>query len=139
MSNGTNTKQDMRKIFDVSPDFIRSSQIVTIRRPCRRSPHWAFEDEKIKKLLLKAFPKLATDADHRKKAGRWARIIQLYFRTRMSYRETAEEIGESVGVVHNIINRITRVSKNRSTRGGRRKKKVRDPIRAISGDRVKVL
>lgn len=124
-----------RDAFNIIPGdqaFMNGHQIIRIRRPRRRVPQWTFEDNKIRALLLKTFPKLATDADQRKRAGRWARVIQLYFRAKKSYRETAEEMGEKPRTVEMIVRSIYRVSKGKRADG--RGKKVHAVIRTEDGD-----
>jgi hypothetical protein len=123
-----NTDKDLRTIMSVSPNFIGSHQILKVRRRSRRSPQWVFNDDKIKKLLVLSFPKLLTDPEQRKRAGRWAQVIQLYFKMKKSRRETAEEMGESVETVRNIIKRIRRVSIGKPADNTKRKRRKHDPL-----------
>src|SRR6266480_1444919 len=51
-------------------------QIKRIRREERDTPEWAKTSEGIQKILLTAFPKLHEKPLQRKRAGRWAQVIQ---------------------------------------------------------------
>jgi len=128
-----------RDTFNIVPgdqSFMNGHQIIRIRRPRRRVPQWVFDDNKIRAFLLRSFPKLSSDDKQRKRAGRWARVIQLYFRTRKSYRETAEEMGESLETTHNIIRRIQRASSGKPVNGVKRNRvrKTRDLNQTEGGD-----
>lgn len=105
-----------------------SFQIVSIRHPDRAtnaaliygSParnDWASNFKLIQKILLTAFPKLQTDSRQRYRAGRWARIIELYFRMGLSYSEVAEEIKENKGAVKTLIRSIQRRSRGEPAAG----------------------
>lgn len=120
----------LKSLFAGDQAFMNGHQVMKVRSRRRKMPEWAFDDQKIKTLLLKVFPKLATDQTQRKRAGRWAQIIQLYFRAAKSRKETAEEIEESISTVKNIINRIVRAAASRPTNNVPRK---RDPIRTKYG------
>lgn len=123
-----NTDKDFRTIMSVGPSFIKGHQIMKIRRRARRAPQWAYDDEKIKKLLVTSFPKLATDDVQRKRAGRWAQVIQLYFRMKRSQRETAEETGQSIRDIHDILVRIRRAASGKPVDGRKRKNKKHAPL-----------
>lgn len=125
-----NSYNELKGSFSGDQNFMTGHQIMKVRSPNRKVPKWVFDDAKIKIVLLKAFPKLASDPTQRRRAGRWAQVIQIYFRAKKSYRETAEEIGETSGSVHNIINRIRRVSIGKPANNVKRK---RDLIRTKGG------
>lgn len=116
------TSTQLRRNFDKRDSFFSGSQPIKIRRPRRVIPSWVFSNEKIKNFLKGSFPKLSSDAKQRDRAGRWARVIQLYFRANKSYRETAEEMGEKPRTVEMIIRTIHRVSKGMPSDGRKRKK-----------------
>ena len=43
-------------------------------------PEWVMNDAAVRAVLLRAFPKWNTNPTQHERAGRWARIIDLYFR-----------------------------------------------------------
>src|SRR6202040_1903793 len=45
---------------------------------------WACDAVRVRQFLLEHFPKLMTDVNQRSRAGRWSRVIQMYFKARMS-------------------------------------------------------
>jgi hypothetical protein len=123
----------LRKVVDTSDLFISDgNQDVGARQYARLVPAWAKSDKAIKSLLLRSFPKLATDPKQREAAGRWAAVINLYFRLGYTRSQVAEEIGSSSGKVHGVIRNISRVinglrangSGLRGGKRGRRKKSV---------------
>jgi hypothetical protein len=85
-------------------------QIVGLRQRKRAVPEWARSNSKVRKLLLRSFPKLATDAKQRAQAARWALIIHLYFRLQYTHRQVAAEIGITSQRVHDLLRSIRRVS-----------------------------
>lgn len=131
-----NTSGNLKKIVEVGDDFLFSSQPTQIRRRKRNNCKWAADSEQIQKLLLKVFPKLHTDLVQRRGAARWAHVIQLYFRTALSYSEVAEEMYEKKETIHNIIRRIQRAKKGKPVNGIPRKRK-RDPIPTGFGEQDK--
>ena len=88
----------LREFLDGSEAFMFGFHITKSRTNSkrRRVPDWAKDDARVRELLLKSFPYLHTNATHRQRAGRWMRVIQLYFRMKKSSTETAVEMNESV-------------------------------------------
>jgi predicted DNA-binding protein YlxM (UPF0122 family) len=113
----------LRSLIDGDDQFMTGHQLTKVRRPRRKIPDWSKNEKSIQIILQTAFPKLKTDSKQRKQAGRWARVIQLYFRSQKSYRETAEEMNETRGTIHNIINRIGRVSIGKAANKNRARKR----------------
>jgi hypothetical protein len=58
----------------------------------RTTPQWTKTDIGVRKVLLRAFPKLNIEERQREKAARWARIIHLYYRMNYTYAQIAEEM-----------------------------------------------
>jgi hypothetical protein len=117
------TANDAKKINSVASDFIFSSQILSVRRQKRVTPDWVSDDKQVQALLLRVFPKLKIDLNQRQKAGRWARFIQLYFKTGLSYREVAEEMGERKETIHTLRRRVVRAQRGQPLNGVKRKNK----------------
>lgn len=118
-----NTSNDLKKIMAVSSDFLSNHQIMSVRRYKRSIPEWATDDKQIQKLLLSKFPRLGIDLEQRRRAGRWAMVIQLYFRAGHSHREVAEEMGESKAAVLTLTRSIVRAQRSEPLNGVLRKKK----------------
>lgn len=103
--------QQLRKIFEGSDPFMGGGhQIVGLRQRKRVVPEWTRNNAKVRKLLLRSFPKLVTNAKQRNRAARWARIIHLYFRLQYTHRQVAAEMGITSGSVHDLLRSIRRVS-----------------------------
>ncbi len=128
MSNGWDTFGELRKKIDGNDPFMSSGHQIkkTVSRH-RKIPDWVKSNAEVRKLLLRSFPKLATDTKQREKAARWTRVIHLYFKMSMTHGQIAEELGEqmddgtvkplSLSTVQSIIRSITRVSQGRRADG----------------------
>jgi hypothetical protein len=92
-------------------------QIVGLRRRKRSVPEWTLNNKEVRKVLLRSFPKLATDPIQRLRAARWARIIHLYFRLQYTYRQVAQELEMMPGSVRTMIISIKRVATGRRANG----------------------
>ena len=101
---------DSEDLFDVMTS-LKGFQIHQIRREIKDVPEWARRDDSIQKLLLDAFPKLHINSLQRQRAGRWLRIIRLFYQQGWSEGDIAEELGETTNHVNNTILRMTLVSK----------------------------
>ncbi len=101
-------------------------QIKKIRREERSMPDWAKSDTGVQKILLTAFPKLHEKPLQRKRAGRWAQVIQLYFRQGWTFSEVADELNEKPRSIEMVIRGITWTSKGMRAdgRGPRRNQQV---------------
>jgi hypothetical protein len=98
--------------------FLSGFQIKNVRTGYEREvPEWATKNEGIQKILLTAFPKLHTDAAQRKRAGRWAQVINLYFKKRWSRAEVAEAMGENDLVIKMLVRSIVRVADGKRADG----------------------
>jgi len=102
------TTSGLKKVLDSNDTFLNGHRIIKIRRHKRKIPSALRNDTVVQKLLLRSFPKMNTSAMQRWRAGRWARVIQLYFRAGRSYMETAEEMDEQPRTVEMIIRSIFR-------------------------------
>lgn len=87
----------------------------------KEMPDWVLRGE-IKRVLLTAFPKLHTNPSQRRKAGRWAQVINMYYLQGMTAEQVAEELHETRIVIKRLIISISRVSKGLSATGCQRKK-----------------
>lgn len=117
--------EKLRKKYDGNDGFMRGHQIQKVRkRDDQNVFEWAFNDSKVRLLLLSVFPKLGINQRQRTKAARWLRVIYLYFRMRLPYPTVAKELSIDRVTLNNLVNRITRVSKG--LRANNTGKKVRD-------------
>ncbi len=85
-------------------------------------PTWVHMKEEVQKILLTAFPKLHTNASHRKRAGRWAQVINMYYLQGMTAEEVAQQLNETRIVIKRLIISISRISKGLTVNGCQRKK-----------------
>ena len=109
-----NTFEEMLTKVDSDETFFRGHRIVKSRRgdagdktgAPRVCPDWAHDNVKIQGFLLRSFPKLAINAKQRKAAGRWARIIQMYFKSQMTHGQIASELGVNLNTILMLIRSI---------------------------------
>jgi len=73
----------------------------------RMIPAWTMRDDQVRKVLGRLFPE--HDKDARESAGRFLRIIYLYFRANQWVRTIAEAVGISVRAVENVVQRARKV------------------------------
>lgn len=92
-------------------------QIKNIRRQEKEIPEWARTNEGIQKVLLTAFPRLHSDPNQRKRAGRWAQFIQCYFQLGWTESEVAEELNAKIGTIHTLRRSVVRTSKGLRANG----------------------
>jgi hypothetical protein len=132
--------QKLRKHMDGSEAFMFGFHIVKSRTNSkrRRVPDWAKDDARVRELLLKSFPYLHTNVTHRQRAGRWMRVIQLYFRMKKSSSETAAEMNESAHPIRKLVEAITLAAKGKKANyGGDRKSGVNQtPIGGANRDQI---
>lgn len=105
--------RQLRKTFDGSDPFMSGGhQIIITRKGRRRSvPDWVTDDAKFREVLLLAFPKMLTNENQRKRAGRWARIFYLYYRGNYTTSHIAQEMNTTVKTIERAIYRIIGVAK----------------------------
>jgi hypothetical protein len=111
-------KKQLGWSLDQNDGFMQGGhQIVQARTYKRKTPAWVYKDSEIQKVLLRAFPKLATDDRQRDSAGRWGLVIHLYFRLGYTRGQIAEELDTTTERVKGLIRSIYRVSKGRRADG----------------------
>jgi hypothetical protein len=124
------TNHELRTKIDSEDTFFTGHRIIKERRGNRPCPDWAVDSNKLRELLLRAFPKLHTNEKQRSSAGRWARVIQLYYRSQMTHGQICAELGLSLPTVASMVRSIDRAAagktadkaKGRKGRRGRSKK-----------------
>ena len=88
MGNPTKKFKDFRHLrgkFDGDDPIMRGLKTAGNSRSAHNqrvanTPEWTKNDASIRAVLLRAFPKMNTNPTQRQRAGRWAFIIQYYFR-----------------------------------------------------------
>lgn len=138
LRNKDNGELRSLRIFAGSDSFMKGGhRIINSNRarvgPARKNADWAKSDKKVQKLLLRVFPKMLTDDKQRKRAGRWLRVIQLYFRYGYSYGDTAAEIGEKKKFVQDVLCRINRALQGLPCDGRKKPRKLKE-ARIFLGD-----
>lgn len=118
----------LRNKIDGNDPFITGCQIIAIRRFNRQDPEWTKSDKEVQKVLLLAFPKLASSPKQRTQAGRWMRVIQLYFRKHFTHGEIAEELGMTYPAVISLIRSIKRVAAGQRADGSKVRKGLQHAI-----------
>jgi hypothetical protein len=81
----------------------------------QRVPVWALDQEKVKQILLSAFPKLQTDDLQRSRAAKWATVINYYYRMGWTQTMIAEEMKLPLSTIKSLIIRIKRVAAGKQT------------------------
>ena len=123
LNKGRGRKKELLRMF---PDedlqdirgFLSGFQIKNTRTGYGREvPEWACTRVGIQEVLLRAFPRLQTDVNQRKHAGRWAQIINLYFLQGWSAEEVAEELGQSRASIKMLVMGIDRTSRGLTVNG----------------------
>jgi hypothetical protein len=84
----------------------------------KRVPVWANDDEQVRLLLLKIFPKLKINEKQRARAVRWMRVIYLYFRVGWTSGKIASELGLRDVIVRNIVRDIRRAANGKRSDTG---------------------
>lgn len=111
MENYRETNRQLLLKLDSKDGFIKGHSVKGPRRTSRRVPAWAKSEERIRAILRKSFPKWEENPVQRKRAGIWARLIQLFFVTGMTRGQVAEEMNLDYGKVKDTIRSIKRVVK----------------------------
>lgn len=108
------TFEELRGHLDGQDPFMTGGhQVIKPRRSDRQTPDWAATNKKIQIILLRSFPKLKTHPTQRKRAARWAEVIQLYYRMHVSKKQIAEQLNLSYGTIRTLVRNINRAANGR--------------------------
>ena len=108
---------NLRTKIDSNDPFFKGSRMIEIPIYEKKIPKWINDAEKTQEILLKSFPKLKTDPNQRKAAGRWNRIIHLYWHLNYTHEQIVSEFNdtnekqETLYSIRSVIRSIKRVSK----------------------------
>ena len=129
----------LRKKFDGSDPFmtgghqiIKSAGATRHAERVSNTPDWVKDDQKIREMLLRSFPRLQTDKLQRERAGRWVQVVQLYFRMGWTRQKTADEMGLPIETIKYLILSVKNAAegKRRNRKGsGTREFSLRPPGR----------
>lgn len=108
-------RKDMKKLrrkMDGDDGFMSAHQIKKVRVLIgqKDTPVWAANDIEVRKILLRAFPKLGSNKVQRQSAARWSQAITLVYRLGMPYNHAAAEMGLKVGTLRSLLRNIRRVA-----------------------------
>lgn len=101
--NGETWHVDARDSLD--GDELDYDHEVRTREHERQIPAWALDDRKLRQVVLGMFPRHATNKRQRAMAGRWLRIVYLFFRANWWTKNIAGTTGCTVRAVEGIIRR----------------------------------
>lgn len=117
--------EQLRTKLDKDDTFLAGGhQIKKIRTREKDTPPWATNNAEIRKLLLRAFPKLKTDPKQRKRAARWAAVIHLFYRVGMTKSQIATELKTKTPIINLVLQRARWTAKGyRADHSGIRSRK----------------
>lgn len=115
-------KKDMAKLrgrVDGDDGFMNAHQIKKVRVLIgqKDTPVWASSDTEVRKILLRSFPKLATNRAQRRAAARWTQAIVLVYRMSLPYNHAALEMDITVGALRSMLRNIRRSARGQRANG----------------------
>jgi hypothetical protein len=114
-------RRDMKKLrsrLDTDDGFMSAHKIKKVRTRERNIPEWTLSDKEVRTVLLRSFPKLRTNNAQAIRAGRWVRLIHLYYRVQMSNSQVAKEMGMTLNatkMAFKIMRRVARGQRANNT------------------------
>jgi len=118
MMANSDTFKELRGYLDGQDTFMTGGhQVIKPRRSDRQTPDWAATNKSIQIILLRSFPNLKTNLTQRKRAARWAEIIQLYYRMHISKRQISEQLKLNYNTVQMLVRNIKRAANGKRADG----------------------
>ena len=112
MNNARDTMGQLRGKFDGQDPFMTGGhQIIKTRQRERTIPEWTKSNKSVQGVLLLAFPKLNSNARQRVAAARWASVIHLYYRMKMTRSAVSAQTKIPVDTLRSLLRNISRVAK----------------------------
>ncbi len=110
MANERDAFGELRRKFDANDPFMTGGhRLLKMRRHQRSVPAWVHDENDIREMLLKIFPKLKNDDNRqRQRAAVWARVIHLYFRLGYTESYIAGEMETSISRIRSLVRSIKR-------------------------------
>ena len=112
----------MRHKVDANDAFMSAFGVKKVRTVEREIPEWTLIDTEVRRVLYTAFPKLDTNVNQRNSAGKWARIIYLYYRMRLPRQIVAKELRMNKVLLKRWIQKISFAEKGLNTVGVKRQR-----------------
>jgi hypothetical protein len=112
---------ELRRHLDGNEPYMNGHQILKERRIARKAPLWTKNDKRVQAILLRSFPKMETNQKQRDAAGKWVRVLHLYYRMGLTFGQVAAEMGITRDTVSDIVQCLTRASKGLRADGSKRK------------------
>lgn len=110
----SDTFEQLRGKLDGNESFMtKGHQIIKLRQGSHKIPQWTKSDKRVREILLRSFPKMKTDLKQRQRAGRWLRVIHLYYRMNFTASKVAQELQMKVSTVKDVLVHIRRVQQGR--------------------------
>lgn len=130
--------KQLRQVFDGNDQFMQG---VSVRGSPRSGnaaraataqvkDSWAFDDERVRLLLMRVFPK-KWEKQH-KRAALWMKIINEYFRMGLTANRIAFELKRKPKYIENVVRRIRRAAAGVRTDGKPRTGKPRGRPKKLS-------
>jgi hypothetical protein len=133
----------LRGSIDGGDQFMDAFQVTKVRKIEREIPEWVYSMTEIQRVLITAFPRLATLSKELlfkdKNAARWGQIINLYYRMNQPRQIVARELGMTEVDLKRMLLSITRAEKGLRTDGKARVVTPRTPnvVLEKKGDETK--
>lgn len=133
----------LREIVDGGDLFMGGFQITKVRTVEREIPEWALNNARVQEILKSSFkgldlsePKTFAEKKKQKKrirrAGRWARIIYLYYRMGLPRQIVAKELGMGEGTLKSTLRNIERAARGLTANSGTARKDSATPLPPIA-------
>ncbi len=131
---------DLRTIgIDGSDQFMDGHQIMKVQTKDRVIPEWAFNRAEIARILLTAFPKMQMNTSvgksQRARAGKWARLIHLYYRMGQPQQIVSKELGIDPVLFKRWVQKIKFVEQGLTIDGKPRRRHLPDMLVRDPGER----
>lgn len=110
-------RKQLRRIVDGGEQLVEDPQIKVRRSVARNVPEWTLDPQRTLAVLKLAFPLIETNEKQRRRAGRWLRIIHLYYKMKTPFGQVAEELGLSRDQLRSYLRSISRTVKGKRADG----------------------
>lgn len=125
----------LRGKIDGSDQFMDGHQITKVRKMDRKIPEWALNDKEVRRILLTVFPKMSQDTkigkSQRKRAGKWMRLIHLYYRMRQPKQIVAKEMRIGQVLLTRWIQKMSYVARGLNVNGKPRRHLSNPPLKSL--------
>lgn len=104
----------LRRLFDGDEHLMSSLQIEAFPQNERTDPpDWVFSNALVRTVILSEFPSLERRGlEYRRRAGRWAAVIYLFFRCQLPESEVSRLLGGSPNSIECLVRKVKRIAFN---------------------------